>query len=341
MRRRSLPFVLALALAGLCSTLACAPSGFEDVSQVDTVRIFAASADQPYAKPGATVTVNVLAFDARPTQPETMAIYWLPPPPLPPCENPPGDAYYGCFGQFAQAAATLLQEQQKCTPEDLTGCLPQGPRFTFTMPADTVTSHPVVPGVPVPYGEVILFNVACAGHLALLPSAGPGGNPAQPPIGCFHKDGSAAPPADYVIGYTRVYAYDTVTNANPVIDHVEVQGQPIDPSAGFGTPRCPSGGNCPGVRIGPVIPASSQEDNPEDVDPQGNVRKEEIWTDYYATFGSFDADARLVYDPTGGALPDPDGTWHAPDTPGDGTIWIVAHDNRGGASWAIVPVHVQ
>ncbi len=333
-------------IAGLCLTVACSPSGFADVSQVDSVRVFAASADQPYAKPGAEVTVNVLAFDGRPTQPEPMAIYWLATPTVV-CENPAGDAYYGCFGQFAKEASALLQTQMQtdggipsCTPQDLTGCLPQGPRFTFTMPSDAVTSHPVVPGVPIPYGEVILFDVACAGHLALLPPPSAGGSPAQPPIGCFHGDGSPAPSTDYVIGYTRVYAYDTLTNGNPVIDHVEVQGQPVDLSAGFATPRC-SGGSCPGVRIGPVIPASSQEDNPEDLDPQGNVRKEEIWTDYYSTFGSFDADARLVYDPTGGALPDPDGTWHAPDTAGDGTIWIVAHDNRGGASWAMVPVHVQ
>jgi hypothetical protein len=345
------PGVLAVSLSLLASSQ-CAPSGFENVSQVDSVRIFATAADQPYAAPGAKVNLSVLAFDGRATQPEPMRIYWLPLV----CENPQGDAYYGCFKQLAAAQggggtgsgggtgmdAGMIDCMRPQPGQDLTPCLPPaGPAFSFTMPADAVTSHPVMPGVHVPYGLVILFNIACAGHLELLSVGGAGGNPAQPPIGCFHQDKSPAPPTDYVIGYTRVYAYDTLTNANPVIDHVQVQGQPIDLQAGFGTPSCPSGSSCPGVRIGPVVPPSSQESNPEDTDAQGNPRKEEIWADYYATFGSFDSDARLLYDPTAGAVDDADNTWRAPGTPGDGTIWIVVHDNRGGTSWATVPVHVQ
>jgi hypothetical protein len=345
---------LSLRLGGLAALAllvvvvdSCAPSGFEDVSQVDSVRIFASSADQPYAKPGATVNLSVLAFDGRTTQTEPMRIFWLPLV----CENPPDDAYYGCFTQLAGGGDAGAGGGGAdgggggiggLRPGmDLTPLLPQGPTFSFTMPADAVTSHPVTPGVPIPYGLVILFNIACAGHLELIDVAGAGASPAQPPIGCFHQDEGPAPPTDYVIGYTRVYAYDSLTNANPVLDHVQVQGQPIDLTAGFGTPSCPSSGSCPGVRIGPVVPASSQEVNPEDTDAQGNPRKEEIWADYFATFGSFDSDARLLYDPTAGAVDDADNTWRAPGSPGDGTIWIVVHDNRGGTSWATVPVHVQ
>ena len=33
--------------------------------------------------------------------------------------------------------------------------------------------------------------------------------------------------------------------------------------------------------------------------------------------------------------------YQAPNEAGDGSFWIVAHDNRGGATWIEVPVHVH
>jgi hypothetical protein len=53
---------------------------------------------------------------------------------------------------------------------------------------------------------------------------------------------------------------------------------------------------------------------------------------------------RLLYDPATGSLGTPgdtDDKYTPPGTPGDGFIWIVVHDNRGGASWATIPVHVE
>ncbi len=83
---------LTCAVFGAASS-SCAPSGFQDQALVNGVRVLASAADKPYAKPGDAVTVNVLAFDGRAAKPEPMKIYWLPLV----CENPPDDAYYGCF----------------------------------------------------------------------------------------------------------------------------------------------------------------------------------------------------------------------------------------------------
>jgi hypothetical protein len=353
---------VAAAALGWASS-SCAPTGFLDQTQIESVRIIASAADKPYAQPGDTVTVSVLAFDARPVKPEPMTLYWLPFV----CENPADDAYYACFEQIAKGSASASPSSPDggapggggfAPGIDLTPLLSVGPTFTFQVPADAITTHPVVAGQGTPYGLVVLFNVACAGHLETV--AFDNGNPQQPPIGCFDSNHNALGPDDWVFGFTRVYAYATATNANPVISRVDegpgrtiASGQffepPPPPPAVFSAEsldgtlvlqHCSNG--CPKVPIGPVVPPSSQE-----VETQmgpGFTGKEEIWADFYSTLGTFDDDARLLYDPSIGSLGAPsatDNNFNVPSDPGDGFIWIVVHDNRGGASWVTVPVHVE
>jgi len=157
------------------------------------------------------------------------------------------------------------------------------------------------------------------------------------PVGCFDAQHNLLGPNDYVFGFSRVYAYDQLQNTNPVIDHVDVDGQAVDLQLGFQVRRC-APNDCANVHIGPVVPPSSQEANP------ANNDKEEIWAEFFSTFGSLSDEARLLYDTTTGSVGDPsvtDDQFHPPNDPGDGTIWIVVHDDRGGANWATVPVHVM
>jgi hypothetical protein len=361
---RSRLVLSAVALCALWSS-SCAPSGFAPQALIQSVRVLATSADEPYARPGDSVNVQVLAFDGRPVKNAPMTVYWLPFV----CENPKDDAYYACFSQIsggggADAGAGggggggggsgLLKPGV-----DLTPFLPSGTSYRFKMPADAVTSHTNTPGTRVPFGLTFIFNVACAGHLELLPIDPGNINPQAVPIGCFDAAHSQLGADDYVFGFTRVYAYppadptqamsDTnpVTNSNPVIDHVDFQGNPLDLSAGIVTPRCTADkrDDCPKLKLGPVVPESSQETNPEDVDPNGNELYEEIWVDYYSTLGQFTSDARLLYDSnTKGSIGSPNDTddeFVPPNDPGEGTIWMIVRDNRGGASWATVPVHIQ
>jgi hypothetical protein len=97
------------------------------------------------------------------------------------------------------------------------------------------------------------------------------------------------------------------------------------------------------VPIGPVVPSTSWEVT-QQTDVNGNPEKEEIWADFYSTFGQFTGDASLLYDATKGSIGDPsvtDNQFLPPNDPGNGFIWIVVHDNRGGASWVTIPVEVQ
>src|ERR1700733_2537434 len=92
---------LGLALSGGAWLVSCGPAPFPDEALINSVRILATRADHPFAKPGETVTLTVLATDQRPPSPnqEPMVIYWLPDPLTGKlfCENPANDAYYGCF----------------------------------------------------------------------------------------------------------------------------------------------------------------------------------------------------------------------------------------------------
>jgi hypothetical protein len=334
--------------AGAWASSSCAPGGFRDETNIAGVRILASKATLPYARPGDPVSLDVLAIDGRPNKPESMQVYWLPFV----CKNPPGDAYYGCFQGPASGGGGADGGVGDAGPGGVLGGasgipLPLQPGTTqqFTMPADAITSHPYVLGTADPYGLVFLFNIACAGHVELLPRDPNNENPVQIPFGCFDQAHHQLGPDDYVIGFTRVYAFDHVTNANPVIDHVDVAGKAVDLAQGFTTAHCTASrrANCPQVRIGPVVPADSWEVNPEIRDADGMVLHEEIWADFYSTFGQFNDSARLLYDASKGAHGGPDqtdGTFLPPDSPGDGFIWIVVHDNRGGAAWVTVPVHV-
>ena len=351
---RALP-LLSLAIAS-ASFSSCAPNGFPDATTLQSVRILAASADPPYARPGATVSLQVLAYDARPVKAEPMTVYWLPFV----CENPTDDAYYGCFARLAGAGKAGGATDGGAVPDagtpgasggagglplgvDLTPFLPKGPSYQFVMPGDVIASHDTASGAFSPYGMVILFNLACAGHLELVPLDP--GNVQAPPIGCFDTQHNRLGADDYVFGFTRVYSYDQVTNANPVIASIDIDGMTttMNPDGTWPTlskPHCT--GSCPTVHVGPVVPPSSQEPDPSQKDPNGNAVKEVIWAEFFSTVGSWKDDARLLYDARNGSVGAPsktDNEFSVPSVPGDGFVWIIVHDNRGGAVWATLPVH--
>jgi hypothetical protein len=327
-----------------CGLLFCGPSDFDPQSKIAGVRILASQADKPYAKPGDTVHLDVLTVDGRTDKSKPLTLYWIPLV----CENPTNDAYYGCFappsgdagasdGGGMEGGLALLRPGV-----DLTPFLKTGPTFDFTMPADAITAHKVTPGLDAPYGLAILFNVACAGHLEIT-DTNPATGQQQVPIGCFDDDKNQVDPSQYVIGYTRVYAYTDRTNANPVIDHVTYQGDTVDVAKGVDMERCKTEkrSDCPEVTFDVVVPEDSWELNPSDKDPDGTIRHEQIWAAYYASVGQLEGDARLLYDPARGKIDGSEVKYQAPNEAGEGTVWIVVHDNRGGANWAVVPIRVH
>jgi hypothetical protein len=330
--------VLAFAMLAAGALSACGLGDFDSQTKVNSVRLLATRADKPFAKPGETVNLEVLAYDGRRDQTRPMKVWWIPQT----CFNPPNDAYYACFAALESGAVGGAGGVGLRPGMDLSPFLLEGTSFAFTVPADIIDTHPPVAGTP-PYGLAIAFTVACTGHLELLEPDPNNASPQQMPVGCFDDAHNRLGPDDFVIGYTRTYVYNDRTNSNPVLDGILIDGQPVDPAVGVTLPRCTADkrASCQEHKINILVPESSQEPNPGDVGEGGENRKEEIWATFFSTLGDFNSEAALLYDPNRGKITDYDSKYRAPNDPGDGLLWIIVRDNRGGAVWAQIPVHVQ
>jgi hypothetical protein len=234
------------------------------------------------------------------------------------------------------------------TGVDISQFLIQGPRAVFHLPSDIVSSHRHVKGAAYPYGLAVVFNIACAGHVEVIALDAGNANPEQIPFGCFNAQGQQLPASDYVIGYTEVFAYDSLSNTNPVISSLSFRDAsvPLDgsSSATVSFPHCTDSNtnDCPDNYAIVGVPDASWELDPQDPGPDGGPAHEEVWVDYYATIGSLSDDAILVFDPSLGRIKAP----HQEDLQSvtqkqQGTMWAIVHDNRGGASWITVPLDVQ
>ena len=351
---------LALVLLVALAVFACGGEGFDPASKIDSVRMFVVKADKPYAKPGDTVTLEALFTDARKDKPRVAKLYWIPIL----CLNPQDDLYYLCFappgdggrqagstrlvpvGPLADAGAAVGDAgalgganpfASIPTGVDLAPFLPQGPTFSFRIPDDAVK---VREGID-PYGLAIVFNVLCAGRVEFAARDLSGGSQ-QVPVLCTDENGVKLPPSDYVIGISRVYAYADRINTNPVIEVLTLEGKDVLPAQGVTVERCTSERekDCKENKIGLRVSDSSWELNPSEVTREGELR-EQIWVDWYSDIGTLDSDSRLLFDTREGRVTDSDVTYRAPKEPTDGTLWGVVHDNRGGASWIFLPLHVR
>ena len=238
------------------------------------------------------MTLNLLTADGRnaPTTPGTVS--WIPIL----CEDPIDDLYYACFGNIADGGVLLAADgaapvstsdagdsgdagddgggtsdagapstplplaggfSSLPTGVDLTPYLPQGSSFSFTMPDDAITRHPLVAGTH-PYGLVILFNAICAGHLEFTAATNGGGPQGGIPLGCYDANHVAQDSDNFVFGLTRVYAYTDRPNANPVISGVTMNGQMVDSAVGITVPHCTTvhDADCPKNNFFITVPES-------------------------------------------------------------------------------------
>ena len=357
MRVRSLIVLCALAasIAALFG-LACGGTAFDSQSKVTSVRMFGVRPDKPYAKPGETVTLEVLSTDGRRAKPRPLEIFWIPIV----CINPRDDLYYLCFVPSQTADGETIDGGTRLVapfpPDggappgggdaggglssipvgiDLGPFLPKGPTFSFRMPDDVIKERPGSP----PYGLAVVFNIACAGQVRLAERSG--NNPQQVPIQCTDENGVPLPPDDYVIGINRVYSYADRTNTNPVVERITLDGVDVDPKQGITVDRCVAKrrSDCKPVKIDVKVSDASWEPNPG-ADGKGG-QHEQIWVAYYSDLGDLKDEARLLFDSTAGRISESDVEFRPPYEPGEGTLWAVAHDNRAGAAFVVLPLHVK
>jgi len=232
------------------------------------------------------------------------------------------------------------------TGVDISAYLVQGPRAVFQLPSDIVTAHPVVTGAAFPYGLAVVFNIACAGHVEVIPLDPSNPNPEQIPVGCFNAQHQQLTANDYVLGYTEVFAYTTLTNANPVIQSFSFRGHRLSIDGGVtptaSVPVC-NGKSCADNFAIVDVPDASWERDPQNPGgPDGGPLGEQVWVDYYATMGSLSEEAILIFDPaTGRVTPPHQESLQSVTSKQTGTMWAVVHDNRGGAAWITVPLNAR
>lgn len=366
MRARFFAYVVLILLAASVAAfgIACGQGAFDSQSKVSSVRMFGVRVDKPYALPGETVALEVLAADGRRDKVRPLQIFWIPII----CLNPRDDLYYLCFvpspsgdGGANEGGTRLLPPfppdggaeadveseivggdvalseglSQIPTGIDLGPFLPQGPTFSFRMPDDAIQPREGA----APYGLAIVFNIACAGQVRLAERTG--ANPQQIPIQCTDEEGTPLPPDDYVIGINRVYSYADRTNTNPVIERVTLDGVDVDLDKGLSIDRCVAKrrSDCKPVKIDVKVTDASWEENP--TDGAGEPRREQIWVTYYSDLGDFQDEARLLFDSTRGRIEESAVEFRPPYEPSRGTIWAVVHDNRAGAAFLVLPLEIR
>ena len=345
--QRAQAVLLAICVAAALGAFsyACGPAGFDAQAKLGSVRVLATRTDKPYAKPGEDVTVEVLAVDARKTPKRPMKIYWLPFV----CENPFGDLYYACFapllggdggvadGGRADAGAPIFRPGL-----DITAFLKEGTKYSFNISPDIIARHKPVAGSVAPYGLAIAFAVACAGQVRTLAIDPNNVNPQKVPIGCFDDDGNQLGADDFVFTFSRVYVYDKLTNANPVVDQVLFDGKPVDPTQGVVVERCTtSEADCAKHPIDLAIPDASWELDVGALGKDGTTLGEQVYGLYYYTVDKVEKEGRLLFDPSTGRVAASANNFIAQSVPGNGRVYVVVHDNRGGVTWVDFPVYVK
>jgi hypothetical protein len=241
-------------LIALATTLGCGVD-FDPASKVNTLRVLAVQKDKPYARPGDTVTLTLLWHDPSSVDgaeagpaPE---IAWLAS-----CENPPGDLYERCFEQFQPLSPEQLQRRLSLPSA---GASAPNDRFTFTTSADLIASRPP-PKDPelIPYGITYVFFALCAGRLGAALGEGF-------PLLCYEeRDGSDGfgagdlrlGPERFVVGYSAVFAYESIGNANPTLSGIEFNGAAFASTQSAGATALPARDLC----IGDSCSAPAAED---------------------------------------------------------------------------------
>ncbi|MCC6217842.1 MAG: hypothetical protein IT376_23490 [Polyangiaceae bacterium] len=333
-------------LLGVVAALGCAPE-LDVPSEVQSLRVLGVQKSKPYARPGEAVDLAVLWHDGRPPELRTpVEVAWFSG-----CVNPPADLFYGCFQSLAEA-----EPPAPGAPPPPGFGFGTGDTFAVTLPADVLSSRPP-PTDPeiVPYGTAFVFFAVCGGTIE------PGTAADGFPLVCRGPSGALLGSRDFVAGYSTIYAYESVSNANPAIGGFRFNGVDVDTdcvgvdclgpddtdpqcSATGATPcvdACAADGDpaeCPGYSITPVLDPSIVE--PDRTQPSRGY-SEQLWIAYYVERGSVDRELRLVSDAVKGWRPEFATQLYAPKEKGPMYVWAVVRDNRGGQNWTRMKVIVR
>ena len=299
---------------GLLNTLGCAPD-FDPASRVVTFRVLGQEANTPFAKPGETVEITSLSYD-----PQGRTVNWA----WAACVNPSASTVQGCLDTIAEQTSVSGRSPILAQGAELD-------TFSYTVPEDVLSS---LPESARPTALVGVLSVACPGDLSS--EAGPN----NLPFTCKeHGTGRTMELEEYVIGLKRIQVRSSDRNQNPSIEQVTFDGEDWPETTVKTVSACDSEKNdykpCADaskhtIAVRPT--AASVESGKTEF---GVSFTEQVIVEYYATEGIFEYEIKIAADPETG--------WAARRAASgkDLTLWMVVHDDRGGATWVERHVHVE
>jgi hypothetical protein len=333
--------ILASAFALSSIVIAC-DDDFDPKSAVTGVRVLGVKVDAPYSKPGTKTKLSMLVADGTPNRVvRSPKIVWFHG-----CTNPKGDTFFECYPDLSRRLGEAFQGREQPIDEEIPGLVTFGDTTVADVPADTLSARPQGVQGRVDQGRVFVFFAVCGGNVTYHPSPP---NSSGLPIRCVNAQTNEDLDAqEFVYGYTPIFVFAQLANANPVIEGVELSGARPPPCSGQGcvpiVPRCTKDveDDCPKVTFKPIVARSSVENDPVSTLLDAKPTNESLWVEYAALNGRFESGTRVVNDPSRGWQDGHEGkftTFKA--VQGEATLFAIVRDNRGGQAWVSFDVLVQ
>lgn len=282
---------------------------FDPGSRVTDLRVLAVRADQPFARPGETVTLDALAHD-----PSQRPIEWG----WAACVTPDDTDVASCMqaiGKDVAAGKAIASAGGR----DVT-------HFQVTVPEDALAR--VAPEAR--RGAFVgVLVAACPAHLVLQPDR----------VDCVDGSGAPLPSGAWVFGIKRITIRERDRNANPSIASVTFDGAPWAEDEVKDVDACDTDGNrfdrCPESVTHRVAAVPAAEATEHGVDELTQPFDESLVVQGYATEGMFEHEVRV------GDSPETRWVARAAARGREQSLWFVVRDDRGGVTWATRRVRVR
>jgi hypothetical protein len=303
-----------LCTLGLLGAAGCAPD-FDPVSRVVTFRVLAQQTDVPFAKPGETVNISSLSYD-----PQGRTVNWA----WAACVNPDESTVQGCLSKIAEDSARTGAPPILAQGAELN-------HFSYTVPTTALSSLAEKARSAAQVGVV---SIACPGDLSFER----GDN--DLPFSCKEAGtGRAFALDEYIVGMKRIQVRQADRNQNPVLERVTFDGADWPADEVKTVTACDTDGNdykpCAEGSKHKISARPSSASTEHGISEFGVAFTEQVVIEYYATDGVFEYEVKIADSPETG--------WAARKAAigKDLTLWMVVHDDRGGATWAQRRVHVK
>jgi hypothetical protein len=286
-----------------CAWIACG-SDLDDGSRVEKLRLLALRADEPFARPGESVGLQLLAAD---TSDRTLSYA------LAICTNPKGSTVDGCLEALDAPFAPLTIADS---------------RFSIDIPSNVLDALPMTARPSALVGAVV---VACPGEIGTGETSGV-------PIACNGANGERLPIEAFEVGVKRIFVRSNDRNANPEITRVTWDGKDWPEDQVPEARACANSNtddidDC-GAELRHRIRVESSAAQ-SGVDENGTKFTEQQVVQFYASQGVFERPVRIAAEP--------DNHWAAQRKSGQtvARVWFVVRDDRGGVGWATREVLVR